>query len=481
MQLTIAMLVHNGVWRDARVLKEARSLARAGHRVIVYGIGNEAGKGVEPFDVVLAAKPNPVAGYLRYLATGRVPLATLIAVVILIAAGLIAAWVVGPRLLAIVAAALVLVLGFAGAGFIVLRHSAPARALRGGLASAGRRMRPAALRLARRIAGERVVSHVYEQALRIVGDGLAASAERGARPDVIHLHDLPALTAAKRLRSRFGCPVVWDAHEIYEDLADIDPGRGRMHSKLIREAIPFINSFVTINDSIAAFYARTYPELPEAIVVKNATEQMSVPVDDGRLHAAAGVPRTQRILLFQGGFAPHRGLAQLVEAARDFPPDWSLVLMGWGSLEPELKALAAVDSGARRATRSVVFMPGVPQAELQQWSSGAALGAIPYENTGLNHLYCTPNKLWEYPNAGVPILATDLEELGSAIRQHHIGFLLPRDFRPADIVAALRAITPEALAAARTACLGYVTRDNWTAYADRLIALYARLPVGPKT
>lgn len=477
MALNIAMLVHNGVWRDARVLKEARSLARAGHTVTVYGMGNDAAKGSEPFKVVLSSKPNPVSGYGHYLISGRIPFATATTVFLAAAAGGVLAWFMGPlllaALLATIGATLVLVL-ILGA---VFRRTSFVKSLRAHLSSAGRRLRPLGLRVLRRMGGERVATHFFEQALRITGDALAASLHRGARPDVIHLHDLPALTAARQLKDRFNCPVVWDAHEIYEALADIDPARARMHANLIDEAAPYVDRFVTINDSISAHYAKRHPKLPKAIVVKNATERMSVPVDDGRLHEAAGLPRTQHILLFQGGFAAHRGLTHLVDAAPDFPADWSLVLMGWGSLESELRALVGSQTTRGRSVPAVVFLPGVPQADLQQWSSGAALGAIPYENTGLNHLYCTPNKLWEYPNAGVPILATDLEELGAAIRKHQIGFLLPRDFQAVDIVKELEAITPEALAAARSACIAYVAEDNWTAYAARLVDLYAGLPI----
>ena len=69
----------------------------------------------------------------------------------------------------------------------------------------------------------------------------------------------------------------------------------------------------------------------------------------------------------------------------------------------------------------VVFLPGVPNSDLKYWTAGATLGVILYENTCLKHLFCTPNKLWEHPAAGVPILATDLKEIAKMVSDHGTG------------------------------------------------------------
>src|SRR5690606_35834587 len=57
-------------------------------------------------------------------------------------------------------------------------------------------------------------------------------------------------------------------------------------------------------------------------------------------------------------------------------------------------------------TPKIKIIDPVPQEELLLWTQGATVGAIPYPITCLNHWGCAPNKLWEYPGAGVPIIAT---------------------------------------------------------------------------
>lgn len=329
----------------------------------------------------------------------------------------------------------------------------------------------------RAIKGTFLEASVVRISFDLMANALANGVKSRPAPDVIHLHDHVALLTAKELKSTFNTPIIWDAHEIYEDLAAADPKRNRMNAENVSEFSTIIDGFVTINDSIAEFYKTKYRHLPEPVVVMNATLPESLPVYDGRLHEAAGLDRDQKIILFQGGLSAKRGLPKLVRAASQFNPDWTLVLMGWGALEEELRELARTHP--RRGPQAVVFVPGVPRAELSAWSAGATLGAIPYENTGLNHLYCTPNKLWEYPCAGVPILCTNLIEMAKIVRQYDLGFLIPRDFTSQNIVQIVNGVTPEELERTKKNCATFIRKNNWGTYVPRLIGLYDQLKTVP--
>lgn len=533
--MKIAMLVHNGVWKDARVLKEARTLAAAGYQIEIHGIDHSLQPLREPFPVFLSSrmagiapsvKPGPLAARwgrrlqehldvlgrklpirwfalkLRRIATRTLPPGNVFLIFLacfIFSTGSIALYqALHSSNLLLFGLCMAIAMTF---GIVVVRavwlgnanlrqlSTNPQKSLnklkshlrRTNLINIDTLMsRISSLMFlsaqkALKHSGKHTAPILYRQAYLSVSNALIASVEKRGRPDIIHIHDHVALTGAKALKERYKCPIVWDAHEIYEDLAASNPARGALNAEIIRENQPFIDHFVTINDSIAGFYERNYKKLGRATVVMNATEVMPVPVDDGRLHKAANLPAEQRILLFQGGFAEKRGLEQLITAASMLDTRWTLVLMGWGNLEGRLRTLAAETARSDRTHPAVVFLPGVPQRELQQWSAGAALGAIPYENTGLNHLYCTPNKLWEYPNAGVPVLATALEEMNRIIGMAGTGFLLPREFTAKDIADTVNNITDEQLTLARQACLNFIQIDNWSVYETRLLALYDRI------
>jgi glycosyltransferase involved in cell wall biosynthesis len=241
-----------------------------------------------------------------------------------------------------------------------------------------------------------------------------------------------------------------------------------------RKSPPKIDAFLTVNQSIADHLNRKYRHLPPAVIVKNAAMQPNrrQPTYDGRLHEAAGLEPSRKILLYQGGFTLHRGLDALVRAAPLLPEGWRLVMMGWGQFEHELRAKAhAVDPNSGR----IRFIPPVPHQELPHWTAGAALGVIPYENVCLNHWFCTPNKLWEYPASGVPVLASPFPEMEKLIAAHGIGRLLADPISPRNIAQVVGSITEIDLTKMRENCTAFTARDNWSVYEKRLIATYEQL------
>lgn len=310
---------------------------------------------------------------------------------------------------------------------------------------------------------------------RIQGETVFESVRATFEPDVVHMHDHLTLTAAAMYKEAFGCPLVWDAHEIYEDLASIEPERATVNSRIIRENVRHVDGFITLNQSIADFYRKKYPELPQAVLVPNAVERVTQTRYDGRLHERAGLRLDQKVLLFQGGYSPHRGIPALLEASQHLREDWTLVFMGWGKLEEDIRRYAEATSDRLEGQPRVAMIPSASHDELLSWTAGATLGTIPYENTGLNHLYCSPNKLWEYPAAGVPILATDMPEMEKQIKKYDIGLTVSRDLDPREIATAVNELTASDLERLAANCADYAIAENWQNYEPRLRDLYASL------
>lgn len=314
---------------------------------------------------------------------------------------------------------------------------------------------------------------------RIQGETVFHAVRAEFTPDIVHMHDHLVLAAAPLYKEVFGCPLIWDAHEIYEDLASIEDVRAVVNARIIEQNVDHVDGFITLNRSIAGFYRDKYPALPEAVLVPNAVERVAQTSYDGRLHEAAGLVPDQKVLLFQGGFSPHRGIPKLLAAAALLREQWTVVFMGWGKFEDEIREVAEEVSSRPAGRPRVAIVPGAPQDELLSWTAGADLGAIPYENTGLNHLYCSPNKLWEYPSAGVPILATDMPEMKDKIETFGIGFTVGRDLDPQEIAEKVNALTDDQLVRLAQNCGDFADTDNWQRYEVRLEGLYAALTGEP--
>lgn len=109
------------------------------------------------------------------------------------------------------------------------------------------------------------------------------------------------------------------------------------------------------------------------------------------------------------------------------------------------------------------------------------MGVIPYEPKGLNHEFCTPNKLWEYPLAGVPILATNFPEIAKVVEGHNIGWLLPKDFSGEVIAEVISSINDSDIIRNRQNCRNFVKQDNWSIHEKRLVDLYDEIAFSLKS
>jgi glycosyltransferase involved in cell wall biosynthesis len=515
----IAMIVHNSGTRDGRVLREAHYLRAAGHAVTVVGIPEPNAS--QPQEILadgvrIIRVPWRDAAYRR-LYLSLIPKAIPFLV---LAVGLgyelihllprLAIWILhtggGLRRYAATAplkAVLSTTITLAVALLLVL-------AVRAGLrdwlaARVSRRAEQELVRrqmIAEKDAGagrvfpairSRIPNWIPDIVLETIAEPLSrvgawtgnlalyryrseelAKVVVGLKPDVVHCHDCIALPAGVVVKKALGIPLVYDAHEIYEAVAARRFGATDYFARVHQRYLPLVDGFIAVNDSAAAYYRLAYPTAPSAFVIRNAPLREHLDAYDGRLHRAAGLPRTQKILLYQGGYTKHRGLTILVQAGRLLPPDWSLAMMGSGPLTDELKRIAS-------GTERVRFVPAVPAHELLSWTQGATAGIVPYEDKMLNHWIATPNKLWEYPNAGVPLIVQPFPEMRRIVETYRCGWLLPQPLSPEGIATVVASLSDEQIVVAHEACRKFTDDDNWDViYRDRLMDLYRRIESGAR-
>lgn len=245
------------------------------------------------------------------------------------------------------------------------------------------------------------------------------------RSDLVQVHDLPALQAGVELAKSWQVPLVYDAHELYPEQRSFSTAQRNICSQSEREYIKHADLVFAVNESIAQEMARRY-HIEQPLVLTNAIDPHPEFEPDARydlLREKLQLPASRRILLLQGGFAPNRNLNELVEAMTHVQtPDVDLVMMGFGDFGQKLQ------STARRLgliDKRVYFLPAVPQSELLQHSASADMGIIPYPHVDLNSYYCTPNKLFEFIQAGLPIIANDSPELRRFVDNEGFGFIHP--------------------------------------------------------
>lgn len=234
--------------------------------------------------------------------------------------------------------------------------------------------------------------------------------------DVVVAHDLPMLAVGHALAGEFGARLIYDSHELYSE-QEFTRGQRASWAKVERRHIYACDRVITVNPSIARELETRYG-LAEVAVIHNAERISQFGSRSWYLHECFDIPREHRVLLFQGGFSAGRNLLELVEAMmllRD--SKIHLVLLGDGQLADALHHLIK-----RKGLQTRVHLhPAVAQTQLLEVTAAADAGVIPYQAICLNNYYCTPNKLFEFIAAGLPILASDLPELRRLVEGNQIG------------------------------------------------------------
>lgn len=235
-------------------------------------------------------------------------------------------------------------------------------------------------------------------------------------PRVFVANDLPMLPVAKQLAAACGARLVYDSHELYSEQEFSDREKRRW-AEIEAKYIGTCDVVITVNQSIATELEHRYG-VSDVRVIYNAERTRNTPAVSRRFHEAFGLSAEKKILLLQGGLSAGRNLDVLVDAMRYVKdPYVVLVVLGDGLLLRSLQKMVQQEGLAGR----VYFHAAVPQNELLALTAAADAGVIPYQATCLNNHYCTPNKLFEFIAAGLPILATDLPEIRRLVEGQQIG------------------------------------------------------------
>lgn len=292
------------------------------------------------------------------------------------------------------------------------------------------------------------------------------------------LTQLTLLRTARRLRAQIYCAndfdtllatilaagldriIVYDSHELWPDMmlvAEPVKAIARSIEKVLIRRADFV---MTVNEFIAIELASRYSLKRVPQVVYNCPRNGPLKIHKRR----TGL----KIALYQGLYAPERGLENLVKAADYLLPDIRLVFRGYGVIEQELRSLST-------GRKNVLFDKPAKMSELVSAASGANVGLIPYLPTNLCNYLASPNKLFEYIQAGLPVVASDIPFMRKLILENDIGMLFDaRD--PRSIGNAINRSTRSRVIRRQRANLASVaTRYNWAIESEKLLQSYARL------
>jgi glycosyltransferase involved in cell wall biosynthesis len=226
-------------------------------------------------------------------------------------------------------------------------------------------------------------------------------------------------------------PIVFDSHEFYTETPELT---GRPFVKGIwrhieQSIVPHLKDCLTVSDSLAKLFKEKYgsdfkvvrniAETPKNIYLKSRSE--------------LGLPYDKKIVILQGaGINMHRGAEEAIEAMQ-YLHTVILLIIGGGDKIPFLINLAQQNG----LNEKVIFLSKQSPEQLFSYTAIADLVLSLDKDTNINYRYSLPNKLFDYIQAGIPVLASPLPEIKNIIEHFHIGeFIESHD--PKHIAAKIR-------------------------------------------
>ena len=237
------------------------------------------------------------------------------------------------------------------------------------------------------------------------------------KADILVSNDLDTLLANYLVSVIRRKPLVYDSHEYYTGVPEIQERKIVLFAwrNIERFIFPRLQHIYTVNQSIAKLYEEEYGRHVD--VIRNVPVKIDKKNWPTRLEL--GLPEDKKIIIMQGaGINIHRGAEEAVQAIK-LVDDAILLIVGSGDMIPELHKVVANE----HLENKVIFKPKMPYEQLAGYTRIADLGLSLDKDMNLNYKFSLPNKLFDYIQAGIPVLCSNLIEVVNIVNTWKIGMI----------------------------------------------------------
>ncbi len=235
------------------------------------------------------------------------------------------------------------------------------------------------------------------------------------KADLLFANDLDTLLPNFIVSKIKRVPLIYDSHELFCEVPELQHSKIKKQIWLFLESriLPKLKYCITVNQSIANSFEEKYKV--RFHVVRNISDTISgfVPKSKQELD----LPVNKNIILLQGaGINIHRGAEELIDAMQ-FVENTLLLIIGSGDVWDILKKKAKT----QKLDNKIKLIYRIPKLELMHYTFNANLGISIDKPTNLNYYYSLPNKIFDYLQAQLPILASRLPEIEYLITKYNVG------------------------------------------------------------
>jgi glycosyltransferase involved in cell wall biosynthesis len=252
--------------------------------------------------------------------------------------------------------------------------------------------------------------------MAVLRDGLGASV-----PDVVigSSPQLFAAAAARTLAQRLRVPFVFEVRDLWpESLEAIGGRRGLAYAYLARLANGLYRDadrVLVLARGVADYLEKHGVPARKIILVPNGVDVATLPPDTPASPPQAPAGLT---LVYAGAHGPANGLEQVLDAAARLQNELSVrfQLIGDGPAKNALR-----NEAERRRLTNVEFHDAVSKPQLLAMMRSADAGLMVLKESHLFSFGVSPNKLFDYLGAAIPVICNVPGEVAEMLRSAEAG------------------------------------------------------------
>lgn len=251
------------------------------------------------------------------------------------------------------------------------------------------------------------------------------------KKDILVSNDLDTLVANYTIHKLFKSKLVYDSHELFTEVPELihRPKTQKIWLNIEERILPNLTNCITVCESISAFYKKKYNI--DFLIVRNVP---LIAIGSNRVNQLPFDAKNKKIILYQGALNIGRGLELMIQTMQ-YLDNCIFAIAGTGDIEMKLKQLV-IDY--QLGTR-IKFLGNLSPTNLKQITPLAHLGISFEEDLGLNYRYALPNKIFDYIQAEVPCLVSDLPEMKRIVLDNNFGEII-KERTPISLAKQIKAI-----------------------------------------
>ncbi len=288
------------------------------------------------------------------------------------------------------------------------------------------------------------------------------------RADLLWSNDLDTLWPNHWVSCLKRVALVYDAHEYFTGVPELNsrPKVRAVWKKIEKNIFPKLRHIITVNQRMAQLYQEEYGK--DLTVVRNIPPRFSVTTTSSRREW--GLPEDRTVFVLQGSINMDRGAEEAIEAMVHLEAA-HLAIIGGGDVLDVLKS--KVEDLALRDR--VHFYPRMPYERMMQCTQLCDVGLTIDKSTNINYRFSLPNKLFEYLQAGIAIIASGVVEVKRIMEQYELGAIIPgHDPKAIAQVMGEFVRQPELLASCKANARKAATELHWDHEKQNLIQIIDR-------